>query len=115
MRKHLPNTRWVGSKIGLCILTASSPKRLLEGKIASLGGINPLLHYHDSGLSGIELSKAHPGGIPQFVTGKTVLLSHLVRDEIALKRLGRPHQILLQRVIIYSVFVVFTPYISQLV
>ncbi|WP_038110915.1 DEAD/DEAH box helicase [Tropheryma whipplei] len=57
----------------------------LEGKIASLGGINPLLHYHDSGLSGIELSKAHPGGIPQFVTGKTVLLSHLVRDEIALK------------------------------
>ena len=33
----------------------------------------------------IELSVTHPGGLPQFITGKTVLLSSLIRDELALR------------------------------
>ena len=54
-------------------------------ELDSLGGNSPLLHFSDSPRSRIELSATHPGGLPQFITGKTTLLSNLIRDELALR------------------------------
>ena len=54
-------------------------------ELAEVGGHSPLLHFGDSPRSRIELSATHPGGLPQFITGKTTLLSNLIRDELALR------------------------------
>ena len=56
-----------------------------RAELATLGGRSPLLHFVDSPRTRIELSTTHPGGLAQFITGKTTLLSNLIRDEIALR------------------------------
>jgi hypothetical protein len=54
-------------------------------ELATIGGPSPLLHFVDSQRTRIELSSTHPGGLAQFITGKTTLLSNLIRDEVALR------------------------------
>ena len=54
-------------------------------EIAAIGGDSPLLHFEDSPRTRIELSTTHPGGLPQFITGQSTLLSSLIRDELALR------------------------------
>jgi hypothetical protein len=54
-------------------------------ELATVGGESPLLHFVDSPRARIELSSTHPGGLAQFITGKTTLLSNLIRDEVALR------------------------------
>ncbi|MDQ1575593.1 MAG: hypothetical protein QOH55_743 [Microbacteriaceae bacterium] len=54
-------------------------------ELANLGGRSPLLHFEDSTRTRIELSSTHPGGLPQFITGQSTLLSSLIRDELALR------------------------------
>ncbi|MCU1509395.1 MAG: family ATPase [Glaciihabitans sp.] len=54
-------------------------------QLAALGGRSPLLHFVDTPRTRIELSVTHPGGLAQFITGKTTLLSNLIRDEVALR------------------------------
>lgn len=54
-------------------------------ELASVGGDSPLLHFEDELQYRIELSAAHPGSLPQFITGHSTLLSNLVRDEVALR------------------------------
>ncbi len=54
-------------------------------QIAALGGPSPLLHFDDSPRVRIELSTTHPGGLAQFITGKTTLLSSLIRDDLAFR------------------------------
>jgi len=54
-------------------------------ELAAVGGISPLLHFVDSARTRIELSTTHPGGLAQFITGKTTLLSNLIRDDLALR------------------------------
>lgn len=54
-------------------------------ELAAVGGESPLLHFVDSPRTRIELSATHPGGLAQFITGKTTLLSNLIRDEVALR------------------------------
>src|SRR5690606_8939177 len=56
-----------------------------RAELAGLGGRSPLLHFVDSPRTRIELSTTHPGGLAQFITGKTTLLSSLSRDEVALR------------------------------
>ena len=56
-----------------------------RAELASIGGENPLLHFSDTSRSRVELSATHPGGLAQFITGKTTLLSNLIRDEVALR------------------------------
>ncbi len=56
-----------------------------RAQLAQVGGPSPLLHFSDTPRSRIELSTTHPGGLAQFITGKTTLLSSLIRDEIALR------------------------------
>ena len=56
-----------------------------RAELASVGGPSPLLHFVDAPSTRIELSATHPGGLAQFITGKTTLLSNLIRDEVALR------------------------------
>jgi hypothetical protein len=59
--------------------------RRWQAELAELGGRSPLVRFDDSPLTRIELSTTHPGGLPQFITGKSTLLSSLIRDELALR------------------------------
>ena len=56
-----------------------------RAELAAVGGPSPLLHFVDTPRTRIELSATHPGGLAQFITGKTTLLSNLIRDEVALR------------------------------
>jgi len=64
---------------------ADAERQRLRMAAADLGGPSPLLHYHEAPDSGIDITKAHPGSLPQFITGKSTLLSNLFRDEVALR------------------------------
>lgn len=55
-------------------------------QIRDVGGTSPLLFFTDEPRTRIELSSTHPGGLPQFITGHSTLLSNLIRDELALRR-----------------------------
>ena len=59
--------------------------RRWHGELAEVGGRSPLVHFVDTPRTRIELSTTHPGGLPQFITGKSTLLSSLIRDELALR------------------------------
>ena len=54
-------------------------------ELLALGGRSPLLHFEDTDRTRIELSTTHPSGLAQFITGKTTLLSNLIRDDIAFR------------------------------
>ena len=54
-------------------------------ELAAIGGQSPLLHFVDTPRTRIELGTTHPGGLAQFITGKTTLLSNLIRDDVALR------------------------------
>lgn len=55
-------------------------------QLAELGGPNPLLHFESNTLNHIDLTRAHPSGIAQFISTGQVKLSNLVRDPLALSR-----------------------------
>ncbi len=59
--------------------------RRWRDELAEVGGTSPLLHFDDEPQHLIELSAAHPGSLPQFITGNSTLLSNLVRDDVALR------------------------------
>jgi len=54
-------------------------------QLSSIGGVSPLLHFDDETPNRIELSTTHPGGLPQFISGQKILLSSLIRDDLALR------------------------------
>lgn len=54
-------------------------------ELQAIGGKNPLLHFEDHPANRIELSSTHPGGLPQFISGNKILLSALIRDDLALR------------------------------
>ncbi|GAA4672030.1 AAA family ATPase [Frondihabitans cladoniiphilus] len=56
-----------------------------RARLATVGGGSTLLHFRDETRSRIELSTTHPGGLAQFITGRTTLLSSLIRDDLALR------------------------------
>ena len=59
--------------------------QLWRDDLCRVGGRSPLLHFVDSPRTRIELSSPHPGGLARFITGKTTLLSSLIRDDLALR------------------------------
>ena len=63
----------------------SSLREAVPAQAAELGGPSPLTRYVDVPEAGIEITKAHPGSLPQFITGRSTLLSGLFRDEVALR------------------------------
>lgn len=64
---------------------AEGERTRLRAEAADLGGPSPLVSFRDGPESGIDISKAHPGSLPQFITGKSTLLSNLFRDEVGLR------------------------------
>ncbi|MEY2849487.1 MAG: hypothetical protein RI885_2154 [Actinomycetota bacterium] len=56
-----------------------------RAELALVGGRSPLLHFVDAPRTRIELSTTHPGGLARFITGKSTLLSSLIRDDLALR------------------------------
>ncbi|MCT1479010.1 AAA family ATPase [Microbacterium sp. p3-SID336] len=64
---------------------AEAERSRLKAEAADLGGPSPLTSFRDRPESGIDISKAHPGSLPQFITGKSTLLSNLFRDEVGLR------------------------------
>jgi hypothetical protein len=75
-----------GSATGIEVAHAAEAERTrLRAEAADLGGPSPLVAFRDTVSSGIDISKAHPGSLPQFITGKSTLLSNLFRDEVGLR------------------------------
>ncbi|WP_345751920.1 AAA family ATPase [Microbacterium rhizophilus] len=77
---------------GVVVAHVADPEReRLRGVASELGGPSPLLHFPiaadgaEPAEAGIDITKAHPGSLPQFITGKSTLLSNLFRDEVALR------------------------------
>ncbi|WP_298041149.1 AAA family ATPase [uncultured Microbacterium sp.] len=64
---------------------ADAERTRLRAEARELGGPSPLITYRDTVEGGIDISKAHPGSLPQFITGKSTLLSNLFRDEVGLR------------------------------
>ncbi|WP_244632050.1 hypothetical protein [Microbacterium sp. Se63.02b] len=64
---------------------AEAERTRLRAEAADFGGPSPLVSFRDGPESGIDISKAHPGSLPQFITGKSTLLSNLFRDEVGLR------------------------------
>ncbi|MET0304326.1 MAG: AAA family ATPase, partial [Microbacteriaceae bacterium] len=74
------------SEPGVSVAHIADPEReRLRVGAGELGGRSTLLHYSDAGDAGIEITQAHPGSLPQFLTGRSTLLSNLFRDEVALR------------------------------
>ncbi|WP_171013093.1 AAA family ATPase [Microbacterium sp. 2FI] len=68
------------------VMHIAEPERdRLRVQAAELGGRSTLLHFSDAHDASIEITKAHPGSLPQFITGRSTLLSNLYRDEVALR------------------------------
>ncbi|MFB8386873.1 AAA family ATPase [Microbacterium sp. NPDC055910] len=71
---------------GVEVAHIADPEReRLRREAAQLGGRSTLLHYTDRDDAGIEITQAHPSSLPQFLTGRSTLLSNLFRDEVALR------------------------------
>ncbi|WP_308291637.1 AAA family ATPase [Microbacterium sp. G2-8] len=64
---------------------ADAERERLRQLAAGLGGDSTLLRYREAPESFIEITTAHPGSLPQFITGRSTLLSNLFRDEVALR------------------------------
>ncbi|MGB3376413.1 MAG: hypothetical protein WBA87_14880, partial [Microbacterium sp.] len=74
------------SSTGVDIAHAAEARRTqLRAEAADLGGASPLVLFGDDPDAGIDISKAHPGSLPQFITGRSTLLSNLFRDEVGLR------------------------------
>ena len=71
---------------GVTVVHVAEPEReRIRRQSARLGGRSTLLHYSDATDAAIEITKAHPGSLPQFITGRSTLLSNLFRDEVAVR------------------------------
>ena len=59
---------------------------LWASEIRQIGCSDPLSQFRDNSFGQINLDRAHPGGLAQFVTGRPALLSNLVRDPLSFSR-----------------------------
>ncbi|GAA3629748.1 hypothetical protein GCM10022200_10590 [Microbacterium awajiense] len=74
------------SEPGVVVAHIADPEReRLRRQAAQLGGRSTLLHFSERDDDAIEITKAHPGSLPQFFSGRSTLLSNLFRDEVALR------------------------------
>ncbi|WP_374100717.1 DUF4011 domain-containing protein [Naasia sp. SYSU D00057] len=80
-----PENITVGDPRATPVNIAEPQREKWRAEIAALGGPSPLLHFIDSPRTRIELGTTHPGGLAQFITGKTTLLSSLIRDDLAFR------------------------------
>jgi len=81
----MPHALSLGDPNAVAVNVAEPMWETWRAELAAVGGDSPLLHFVDNPQTRIELSSTHPGGLAQFITGKTTLLSNLIRDEVALR------------------------------
>lgn len=55
-------------------------------EIRAIGGPNPLLNFESNSFGQLDLDKAHPGGLAQFVSAGTTTLSSLFREPLTFSR-----------------------------
>ena len=55
-------------------------------QVQEIGCSDPLTLFKDNSFGQVNLERAHPGGLAQFVTGRPTLLSNLVRDPLSFSR-----------------------------
>lgn len=71
---------------GIAVAHVAQPLRdRLRSQAGALGGRSTLLHFALGADAAIEMTNAHPGSLPMFITGRSTLLSNLFRDEVALR------------------------------
>ena len=75
--------------VGLTSFTSSNaaePRReLWRQEISALGGVSPMVHFVDSPRTRIDLTAAHPGGLPRFLSGQPTALAMLFREDFGLR------------------------------
>ena len=81
----LPNAVSLGDPNYSAVNVAEPTWQNWRTELASVGGRSPLLYFEDGPRTRIELGVTHPGGLATFITGKTTLLSSLIRDDLALR------------------------------
>jgi len=57
-----------------------------QNQLGMLGVTNPLINFEPNTFGQIDLDRAHPGGLAQFVGGGATVLSNLMRDPLAYSR-----------------------------
>ena len=55
-------------------------------EIRAIGNTNPLLNFESNSYGQLDLLRAHPGGIAQFVSSRSTLLSNLYREPLTFSR-----------------------------
>ena len=55
-------------------------------EIRAIGGTNPLLNFEANPFGQLDLDKAHPGGIAQFVSARSTTLSSLFREPLTFSK-----------------------------
>ena len=55
-------------------------------EIRAIGGTNPLLNFESNPYGQLDLDKAHPGGIAQFVSARATTLSSLFREPLTFSK-----------------------------
>ena len=55
-------------------------------EIRAIGNSNPLLNFEPNAFGQLDLEKAHPGGLAQFVSTKTTTLSSLFREPLTFSK-----------------------------
>jgi hypothetical protein len=54
-----------------------------QAEIEAIGVTNPLLNFETNAYGQIDLTQSHPGGFSQLTTGRSTMLSNLVRDPMS--------------------------------
>ena len=55
-------------------------------EIRAIGGTNPLLNFESNSYGQLDFEKAHPGGLAQFVSGRSTTLSSLFREPLTFSK-----------------------------
>lgn len=80
-----PGTLGIAERDATVVHVADAERDRIRRETAMLGGRSTLLHFSERDDASIEITNAHPGSLPAFLTGRSTLLSNLFRDEVALR------------------------------
>ncbi|MBK5239245.1 MAG: hypothetical protein JJE28_09100, partial [Actinomycetales bacterium] len=81
----LPDSAASPSSAFTAVNVAAPTWREWREELGQVGGTSPLLQFVDTPRTRIDLTSMHPGGLPQFISGQSTLLSNLIREDFALR------------------------------
>ncbi|GAA1465525.1 hypothetical protein GCM10009620_05710 [Microbacterium thalassium] len=80
-----PGTLGLAEGDAVVVHVADAERDRIRRETAMLGGRSTLVRFSERDDAAIDITHAHPGSLPQFLTGRSTLLSNLFRDEVALR------------------------------